>query len=86
LDATWVIVVLCTFLLITVVSHAIQIYVVYHSQRQIEEMQRQHNDLVSIQMSQAKTETQKAIHAAEELKGLITRLFGDPLNDPKNGG
>jgi hypothetical protein len=84
LDATWVIVVLCMFLLITVIFNAVTIWVVTHSQRMMEELQRQHNDLVSIQISQSKTETQKAIHAAEELKGLITRLFGDPLNDSKN--
>jgi Flp pilus assembly protein TadG len=85
LDATWVIIFLVLFLLVTVISHAIQIWVVFHSQRSMEEVQRQHNDLVSIQLAQTKTEFMKMSHAAESLSNMITKLF-DPLNDPKNGG
>lgn len=85
MDATLVIVFLVLFLLVTVISHAIQIYVVFHSQRHMEELQRQHNDLVSLQLSQTKSEFMKMSHAAESLSNLITKLF-DPLNEPRNGG
>jgi hypothetical protein len=48
-------------------------------------LQRQHNDLVSLQLSQTKSEFMKMSHAAESLSNLITKLF-DPLNEPRNGG
>jgi cell division protein FtsL len=76
---------LLLFLLVTVISHAIQIYIAFHSRQIIEEQQRQHNDLISIQLSQTKAEFQRAVHSTEQLTNLITRLF-DPLNEPKNGG
>lgn len=79
------IVFLVLFLLVTVISHAIQIWVVFHAQSNMEQQQRQHNDLISIQLSQTKTEFQRAVHSTEQLTNLITRLF-DPLNEPKNGG